>query len=297
MKKLLIINFIGALFVSMLIINCGSVSLAESKQLGSSKNLIRNGDFSDGMEYWTETFGRERGERGTRTTDIIVSDLPYTNVLEVKSTNNGGCGGLSGRWQTITIDDTSLYDSIVLKVDVKIVSAGTDLIGGWKGHEYPIHLFVDIKNSDNSATTWEHGLYHRDSQGGEVVDPANSTKINTDQWYKYTSPNLKNLFPKGKVTVTVRVCGNGWNYQGMIDNVGLIAGPVDPSETKSLEQQIKNLIIQLGDNNLQKRESAQAELIKTGEPSIILLYEALKKTTSPEVKMRLQKILIYFILS
>ena len=58
-----------------------------------------------------------------------------------------------------------------------------------------------------------------------------------------------------------------------------------------LKNRINKLIVTLGDDDWETRESAQTDLLKIGEPSLEALAKTLKETSDPEVRMRVNYIL------
>ncbi len=73
----------------------------------------------------------------------------------------------------------------------------------------------------------------------------------------------------------------------------LVTGDAYPARARATpeqEKRVKELIVQLGDSELERRDEATRELDKLGEPAVPLLQEALKHADS-EVRERAKKLL------
>src|SRR5262249_11712394 len=73
--------------------------------------------------------------------------------------------------------------------------------------------------------------------------------------------------------------------------VPFLQSHLKPSATKTDGQQILKLIAQLDDDDFTTRENAEAALIKLGRIVRVPVHAALGKTTSVEVRRRLEEVL------
>jgi hypothetical protein len=197
------------------------VALAQAGSISSNK--ITNGDFTQGLTGWTSVNG---GPCGTRTTDIMASDPPFSQALRLMSVNGPGCGGGSSAEQSLDID-VSGTTPLMLSADVKAVSSDVRSGCGDVGREYPIQFQIEYLDSSNIARMLVIAFYYG---GGTCGNPSGmdstvtylTVPLSQNQWFSYSSPNLKGYIPNGSRITKVRVHANGWDYEGHADNISLI---------------------------------------------------------------------------
>lgn len=59
--------------------------------------------------------------------------------------------------------------------------------------------------------------------GVAATDRFETTKVTQNQWFSFTSENLKAALGDGSRITRIRVEANGWDYVGRADNVRLTA--------------------------------------------------------------------------
>lgn len=247
-------NKFAAFVLVALILQIYTVFQLQTKAYGQVPyEFLRNGDFSQGLEFWmvkVESGTLSKTYNGpdwltTRPlpsgwTDIqLVNESGRTNVLEIVQTVNDGDGDWTGVYQTL-IQDVSRYSELWFRADGKAMNQslpGDGKVGG----EYPVHFIIqyqDVNGVDHDAflnwppnPAWQQGFYYT-----AVGDPDGkfnpySYLVTQNVWFHANSSNLMNLSPAPKIIKTVYLYSSGWAYHGRIDNVRLFT--YQPSSTVS----------------------------------------------------------------
>jgi hypothetical protein len=207
--------------------NCGElvvlVLTERSEILGG--NLLPNGDFSQGLEYWTihkNEFcsGCEMG--------LAVGDENHPFILKWDQTGSGKRPSAMRTYQRPDIDlrgCTSLWLSFDVRLDYyTLPNSGTRYHG--EHGEYPAKITIRFLDSESQRIEWTRGFLHA-YDGTHLV---NYTIVPAEEWFTY-SVNL--LAPQNWVDHTGKplpppvtlyefnISGSGWDYGGAITNLHL----------------------------------------------------------------------------
>ena len=206
--------------------------------------LLRNGDFSNGLTHWMVRVEKGHEVRtydgptwlatrplGPGWTDVkLVNETGRTNVLDIVQTVSDGDGDWTGAYQMLN-KDVSGFSELYFEADGKAMFQS--LAGdGWVGGEYPVHFVIqykDVNGVDHDAhvgyppnPAWQQGFYYL---AGNLPNEPYSNLVTQNVWFHYKSPNLMNLNPAPKTIKTVRLYSSGWAYHGRIDNAQLYGTP------------------------------------------------------------------------
>jgi hypothetical protein len=216
-----------------------NIELSKSKK----QQLIKNGDFENGLDGWIKGNALDR-MNSTMTANVVYDEDIQSNVAEFTRADGGFDGSSIGVYQDVFIN-LSKYKKLQLKLDAKPVFQSLTG-GGWAGGaEYPVTMQVCYIDQRGEPQTWSHGFYFRD-----VSQYDDSTKVDENAWYTYTTPDLKKIKPDcadkklvsegiawgrkihkynppviPKYIVRILVYGSGWDFTGRVDNVELIMAP------------------------------------------------------------------------
>ena len=204
-----------------------------------AQNLVQNGDFEgecypDGIhlvpEEWT-VGGGDPPIPGTLS--CIVDNGPaLPGVKAVHWVRPAGSS--SGRHlvigQSLSID-TSLYTSLELSVDVKVIWHNLVAGGTWTpAFEWPVRVRVNytLASDPTQSQYWIHGFYvDPPGDGTRVNDPGyglipifEDTEVTPGVWETHTFDLFQEL-PDLGVIYTIEVGVAGWGYEGQGDNVGI----------------------------------------------------------------------------
>ncbi len=129
--------------------------------LDPARDLIRNGDFSEGLDNWAsfawqvELADQPRGE--TRVT-ALGGDPVLRFVRE-------GVGHADGRIAQSINQDVSGYDSLRLSATLRILNQSLGVCG-IQGSECPLFIIVNYIDESGVSRVWQHGFFAQ----GEVDD-------------------------------------------------------------------------------------------------------------------------------
>lgn len=143
-------------------------------------------------------------------------------------------GDWTALWQPLNINAAN-WPGLVLSMDVQ-VSQHNLVAGGWvaPAFEWPLVVQVNYLDVLNNPQVWRYGWYLAnpgDSPPGPVNDPGsglipfyNDRQIPANQWVSQTF-DLFNELPQVGTITRIYVGGSGHHYQGLADNVSLVAVP------------------------------------------------------------------------
>lgn len=177
-------------------------------------DLITNGDFSSGLSSWGAW-----SWNGDKVDETVNASGGTLNWQATNATDSNATGA-----EQFLNTNVTLYQALILQVDVKPIYQSIAAPGG--GDQFPVRLDINYVDISNVNQQFRHGFYYSGSGSSSVP----GTFVSQNTWYSYTSPNLMTLSAKPKEIVSVNLFGAGWNYEGSVDNVKLLATPIpEPS--------------------------------------------------------------------
>lgn len=195
-----------------------------------------NGDFENSLTDWTKWFAVEK-INSQRTCEVIYDEDKRSHVVEFKRTGGRRDGSHVGIHQNVYID-LSKHEALYLQLDVKSIEHSLEGSGWSGGGENPVCIELGFLDQKGESHRWIHGFYHK---GQDRYDT--STKIQQNEWFTYTSPNLKEIIPlcgyeknvrddwfgvalhqydpdlEPKVITRILLRGSGWDFIGRADNL------------------------------------------------------------------------------
>lgn len=205
----------------------------------TTERLPTNGDFESSLTGWAKWFAVDK-MNSRRTCEVVYDMDKRSQVVEFKRTGGRADGSHVGVHQDIYID-LSKYAALYLQLDVKSIKH-TLTGGGWAGSgENPVCIELGFLDQKGVPHRWFHGFYHK---GIDTYDT--STKVHQNEWFTYTSPNLKEIIPlcghkenvrddwygiethpydpglKPKIITRLIIRGGGWDFTGRADNLRFI---------------------------------------------------------------------------
>ena len=175
-----------------------------------------------------------------RTCEAIYDENKRSHVVEFKRAGGRRDGSHVGIHQNIYID-LFKHEALYLQLDVKSIEHSIEGSGWSGGGENPVCIELGFLDQKGEPHRWIHGFYHK---GQDRYDT--STKIDQNEWFTYTSPNLKKIIPlcgyeknvrddwfgvplhrydpglKPKVITRILLRGSGWDFIGRADNLRFI---------------------------------------------------------------------------
>ena len=183
--------------------------------LPARRNLILNGDFSGGLNGWRtySDSGKEEVEGGKF--ELVDSD--GGRAVRLYRQGEDGVHTEVGLVQEINAD-LSDYISLQLRLDLRIDSHSLGG-GGYLSSEYPIIVRLDYLDAYGSATHWYHGFYYHNIHNNPTL---NGEAIRRGLWYPYETTNLLEILdPPPLIIKSIKVYASGWNYDGLVTDIGL----------------------------------------------------------------------------
>lgn len=195
-----------------------------------------NSDFENSLTGWTKWFAVDK-MNSQRTCEVIYDEDKRSHVIEFKRTDGKSDGSHVGIHQDVYID-LSEHEALYLQLDVKSIEHSLEGSGWSGGGENPVCIELGFLDQKGEPHRWIHGFYHK---GQDRYDT--STKIQQNEWFTYTSPNLKEIIPlcgheenvhddwfgvamhrydpdlEPKVITRILLRGSGWDFIGRADNL------------------------------------------------------------------------------
>jgi len=184
--------------------------------VSAERNLLRDGAFDSPLgEVW-ESYSPPYITPGT--VEFIEEDGRNVARFNFKGPNE--IHTEVGIRQTVD-QDVHGYDSLVLKLDVKLI--WQTLAGaGEQSSEFPLRVEITYTDVYGKVEKWGHGFFYRDPR--EDYPLFGGDKIEVFTWYPYESDNLMELLEATRPAQidSIRIYASGWNYEALASDVGLI---------------------------------------------------------------------------
>ena len=189
-------------------------------------NLLPNGDFSQGLEYWTI---HKNEACSACEMDVVVEDKDHAYILKWEQTGGVHYASAMRAYQRPDIDLRGC-GSLKLSFDVR-VDDYTLLNSGARFHadhgEYPAKITIRFLDSEGQRIEWTRGFLH-EYDGTHLV---NYTIVPPGGWYTYEVNLLVpenwvdhngEPLPPPVILHEFNVSGSGYDYVGAITNLRLM---------------------------------------------------------------------------
>jgi hypothetical protein len=182
-------------------------------------NFVKNGSFAEGLTNWTTR--TQPGSKVAGDNSISVGGA-NNKFLEMTRTNGGKDGGGAFASQDVNVN-VSAFTSVIYRLSVNVISEYGGNIANNNPKWFPegacqIRIYY-TDNTGQKAESW-HCFYSGSVDG---ADTAHSTQVPQGQWTRYESDNLLDLEPAPRTIDKVEVYAFGWEFDGEVTNVQLIA--------------------------------------------------------------------------
>ncbi len=195
-----------------------------------------NGDFENSLTGWVQWFAVDK-INSQRTCEVTYDEDKRSHVIEFKRTDGKSDGSHVGIHQDVYID-LSEHEALYLQLDVKSIEHSLEASGWSGGGENPVCIELGFLDQKGEPHRWIHGFYHKGQDRYTT-----STKIRQNEWFTYTSPNLKEIIPlcgheenvrddwfgiamhqydpdlEPKAITRILLRGSGWDFTGRADNL------------------------------------------------------------------------------
>ena len=182
----------------------------------SQNNSCFSDNFNDG-DFTNNTFWNVRNSDDIPGS-ISVENNDYVKFMRENASGNGGSVILT------SITDISINNNTLIKFDVNPVFSDVGNGAGWTNDEYPINVWLHLKDANGTNLTLRFAYNYR---GGEDLNESEYIRVafpNCDQneWLRDQEFNISNYFPQAVHLDSIRIGGNGWDFEGYVDNIELI---------------------------------------------------------------------------
>lgn len=152
---------------------------------------------------------------GCHTTGIV--DVVNNQFHEVKS-NSPGCGtetSISHSFNLLVTDSTRIY------FDINPVFSDVGGGAGWTNEEYPAFVGLRLWNVINDSTdlrfcyNYRGGASHSNGNYIFIVFP----NVPQNVWQIYQNFRVRDFVPDAVRCSKIIIGGNGWDYEGLFDNI------------------------------------------------------------------------------
>ncbi len=195
-----------------------------------------NSDFENNLIDWTIWFAVDK-MNSQRTCEVVYDEDKRSHVVEFKRTDGKSDGSHVGIHQDVYID-LSKHEALYLQLDVKSIEHSLEGSGWSGGGENPVCIELGFLDQKGEPHRWIHGFYHKGQDRYTT-----SIKIQQNEWFTYTSPNLKEIIPlcgyeknvhddwfgvalhrydpdlEPRVITRILLRGSGWDFTGRADNL------------------------------------------------------------------------------
>jgi hypothetical protein len=124
--------------------------------------------------------------------------------------------------------DARDFSQLVLSADIRLEFQSLSG-GGLLSSEFPIILRLDYKDRWGSDKFWTHGFYYQNRDGYPIApDPwgqPSGEQIPRGVWYPFQSQNLLEILGENVPAhiTALTIYASGWNYEGLVTEIQLIA--------------------------------------------------------------------------
>lgn len=146
---------------------------------------------------------------------IEIVDNDYVNFKRVNAGGNGGSVLLEKEL------DIALTNSTYVKFDANPVFSDVGNGAGWNDGEYPINLYLYLEDAESNELILRFCYNYRGGSSSTEDDYIRVSFPECEQnvWLRNQQFTIKDYFSQAVKIKKIRIGGNGWNFEGLIDNI------------------------------------------------------------------------------
>ncbi|MFP3895569.1 MAG: hypothetical protein ACLFV5_01855 [Anaerolineales bacterium] len=185
----------------------------------AARNLVVNGDFSEGLEKDWHAFNDQGTDGGNvdGTFSLVVDE--GRRAVEFSRTDGHGNHCETVLEQSIDRTIPEPVSSLVVRANVKVRYQSLSG-GGYLSSEYPLMIRLTYRDIYDSEAEWVRGFYY---QNVEENPTTFGVRVPHDRWYLFQSENLLETLPiRPYRIIRLRVYASGWDYESLISDINLI---------------------------------------------------------------------------
>lgn len=144
-----------------------------------------------------------------------------------------GAGGNGGEVAIEISTDISIDDSTEVIFDGKAVSRSVGNGCGWSCGEYPVNVSIYMDEENGQKVQFRYSLNYGDSIANydSPTYKRVAQSVPQNEWIRNISYRLRKSFPNAKKITKIRLAGNGWDFEGYLDNIRIVGPNTPPTLT------------------------------------------------------------------
>lgn len=188
--------------------------------------LLRNGDFAQGLAYWN--FRSEQTADGGTVEATYILDQQRIGEEWAWTVGLSRKGGTEDRCLAILSqrigEDLSPYPSVRLELDLRI-DYQSQPGGGPLGIDYPFNVAIRYHDAQGDSQQYIYGFYDHTERGAKTDFPGTEGEAHLVPHYRWThiSLELLDLQPRPVFLDGIDLFASGNDYKSWVANVSLIA--------------------------------------------------------------------------
>ena len=180
--------------------------------------LIRNGDFSLGLEGWMagNEAGFPEGQDILGGLEVVAEHNQSAVRFSRYGSNNTHCETYIQQEINADVAD---FSKLALSLELELVYQ--DLSGGgYQGSEYPVLVRINYLSAKGENFR-VYGFYYQNEANNRTD---NGIKLTRDLWEQHTVPDnlMEALSPLPLKILSIWIAASGWDYESLVTNVSLV---------------------------------------------------------------------------
>lgn len=185
------------------------------------RELVRNGDFTDGMSQWTESRD-QGGDGGTADGEMSLADEMIDNkplkVAEFSRSGDNIDHAMVGIHQEINAEVVDFTNTLRLQASIKLINQSLSG-GGFLSSEYPLMIKIIYRDAGGDEKEWFRGFYYENRDNNPTRD---GQLVQQGSWEDFQM-DLRTLRPQPFMIKSVDVYASGHDFDSMVANISLVA--------------------------------------------------------------------------
>lgn len=157
-----------------------------------------------------------------------IHAIPGTVSIVDKSVRfyRTGASGSGGRVGITINTNIPVDESTHVEFDAKVVSRDVSSGCGGNCKEYPANLQLTVEDSSGNQKTLRYAINYDDAVQDISEADYKQFAFNApqNQWVRNISGRVHDAWPEAVNITTIMAYGNGWDFEGLIDNVKVTSG-------------------------------------------------------------------------
>jgi hypothetical protein len=183
----------------------------------STKALVANGDFRQGLAGWREYSILE--VPGDVAATVAAEEVDGQGVVHLVRQGSRNSHAENGIVQMINRD---VSDFLSLKLSLDVYVSNQSLSGGgFRGSEYPAMVQIRYRDVNGNEQLWVRGFYYHNRDNYSTL---NGELVLQEKWYPFERAILgpNGINPRPFYIISVQILASGWDYDSMARAVNLV---------------------------------------------------------------------------